>query len=319
MDILDVRIFCAMGFCQNLPPSGPLDRRPSPGVIARNLGLDIRAVKARIKRMEAEGFIKHYQVLPNYDALGLACSVYAIRFDNPAAKREAVSKLRLVDGVVGVDEMANSMMVSLVFPAPSELQRQVALVKELIKVEPTKAYDIAMPRVQTKLSQTDWLIIKSLRYDALKPAKRIAEELGITVRTVNNRLQRLIRQRAFFIVPIVSVEKVAHLIFYAMFFFLDESRRKEAVRGILESFTNRSFNQVLRESGPIVFFMFAERMSECEDSHIAAKGIDGVMMVLMDFYRESHDFSECIDRLIGQKVAPHGTQDYIAPASARGK
>src|SRR3990172_4124349 len=104
------------------------------------------------------GFITHYQVLPNYDALGLACSVYAIRFDNPAAKREAVSKLRLVEGVVGVDEMANSMMVSLVFPAPSELQRQVTLVKELIKVEPTKAYDIAMPRVQIKLSQTDWLI-----------------------------------------------------------------------------------------------------------------------------------------------------------------
>ncbi|WP_148681471.1 winged helix-turn-helix transcriptional regulator [Candidatus Nitrososphaera gargensis] len=65
MDIFDIRIFCEMGFKYH-PPGGLPDRRPSIGSIAKYLDIDASTVKARIKRLEQDGFIKYYQAVPNY-------------------------------------------------------------------------------------------------------------------------------------------------------------------------------------------------------------------------------------------------------------
>jgi hypothetical protein len=86
LDITDIRIFCQTGFKYH-PPYSVMDRRPNAQTIARALGLDTRTVKGRMKAMEREGFIKYYQVIPNYSALGYSSCTYLLPFRDPSTKK----------------------------------------------------------------------------------------------------------------------------------------------------------------------------------------------------------------------------------------
>ena len=167
-----------------------------------------------------------------------------------------------------------------------------------------KLYDLSMPDPKIKLSETDWSIIKSIRYDALKPSKRIVEELGITLPTVNNRLQRLIRSRALYVVPIFNAQQVSKLILYALVFFIDESpeKRQKVVDEIHEKFKDNSYNRIVNQSGAVVFLMFATRIGEPEENYLKAKSIEGVHDVILDLIGQTHDCSRYIDKLIDENL-----------------
>jgi len=64
LDAKDVRIFCEIAF-KGLDYDSFTDRRVSPLAIGRKLGLDEKTVRVRVKKMENDGFIKYYQVMPS--------------------------------------------------------------------------------------------------------------------------------------------------------------------------------------------------------------------------------------------------------------
>jgi len=137
MDILDIRIFCEMGFKYH-PPAGLLDRRPSIGSIAKHLDIDTRTVKVRIKRLEQEGFIKYYQAVPNYRNLGFECTTFVAYFDDMAAKKEAIRKVQLLDEIVRIDENFYSMVFSVLYRTRQDLERKLVLIKELLPAASSK-------------------------------------------------------------------------------------------------------------------------------------------------------------------------------------
>lgn len=299
MDLLDIRIFCEMGFKYH-PPGGMADRRPSIKGIARALEIDARTVRSRMNRLEAEGFIKYYQAVPNYRLLGHSCATFVIYFTDMAAKKEAVRKVQLLDEIVRVDENFYSMVFSVLYRTDRDLEKKLAIVKELAGgQQPLKLYDLALPDPKLAMSQTDWRIIKSLRYDALKPSKKIAGELGLTAATVNSRLGRLIRSRALYVVPIFSAQQVSKLILYALVFFIDGSKRRDkVVQDIHAAFGDRSYNRIVNPSGAVVFLMFATRLGEPEENYMRTKKISGVAGAMLDLIGQTHDCSACVDRLV---------------------
>jgi DNA-binding Lrp family transcriptional regulator len=304
MDILDIRIFCEMGFKYH-PPGGLLDRRPSIGSIAKHLDIDARTVKARIKRLEQDGFIKYYQVVPNYRNLGFECTTFVVYFSEMAAKKEAIRKVQLLDEIVRVDENFYSMVFSVLYKTKQDLEKKLALIKELLLAgakEPLKLYDLSLPDPKLKLSEADWRIIKSIRYNALKPSKKIAEELGLTLPTINNRLQRMICSRALYFVPIFNAQQVSKLILYALVFFIDETKRKKTVNEIHEKFKDNSYNRIVNQTGAIVFLMFATKIGEPEENYMKAKSIDGVQNVILDLIGQTHDCSRYVDKLINENL-----------------
>jgi DNA-binding Lrp family transcriptional regulator len=70
LDAKDVRIFCEMAF-GTTSFSAIQDRRVSPSEIGRKVSLDEKTVRVRVKKMEDDGFIKYYQVMPNLNLFGL--------------------------------------------------------------------------------------------------------------------------------------------------------------------------------------------------------------------------------------------------------
>jgi DNA-binding Lrp family transcriptional regulator len=286
-----------------------MDRRPSPRTIAKSLGLDTRTVKSRMKAMEQEGFIKYYQAIPNYSALGYRASTYLLPFSNPGAKKDAIAKLKLLDDVTRIDEYLNSAAFTLLHKPGNDLQKKLSIVKELVKggvpdgVEPLMLYDIDFPKTRFRPSLTDWLIVKSLRYDALKPEPEVAKEIGASLPTVRKRLKKLVEDKLVFIVPIFDGRMVSNLVLYALLFIPDSARDETLLERLTETFKDDSYYRITSPSGAIIFLMYAKRMMDAEQNYIKAQRLPGVRRVLMDFAGETHDCSGSIDALIAERAS----------------
>ena len=303
MDSVDAVILWDLGFDYQAPLS-TTNRRPNLRRIADGLGIDRKTVSSRVRKMEEGGFIGYYQTYPNIAAAGMKASSYLLPFKEPAAKREAVNKLKLVKEILRIDECLNSLRFTVVYDKQPDLDRTLRLILTLTASEPLRLYDFQLPRVRRELGETDWRIMKSLRYDALKPSRKIAEELGISSRAVNYHLERLIKERALLVAPVFDMKHVAGTILYGLIFQIDEDdgKRPRAIEKITDTFKQNSFCRVVGHSGTVMFMMFTDRIAEPEENYLNAKAMEGVTNVHMDFIRRTHDCSEQIDACLEEQI-----------------
>ncbi|MDG6988641.1 MAG: AsnC family transcriptional regulator [Nitrososphaerota archaeon] len=301
MDVTDFRILAAMGLSHH-SPNGTLHRRPSVAKMARDLGVDPKTVRARVGKMERVGLIKYYQAFPNLSALGLRCSVYVFQFSDRDTKRKAMSKLRLLDEVQMVDEYVHSLRVVLLYEGQDDVEKRLALMSELTGVVPTKLFDVPMPPLGMKLSATDMKILRALRWDALKPARKVGEEVGLTARAVNYRLNRMADARAYFAVPVWGLESVSGTIVYAFSFFLLEEDREGTINRIAQRFAQRSVCWFAASEGVVFFMLFSDSVGEPERMYEAARSMAGVSKVLMDMFVDTHDLPGLVDKMLNRQA-----------------
>jgi DNA-binding Lrp family transcriptional regulator len=89
----------------------------------------------------------------------------------------------------------------------------------------------------SRLTDTDWAIIRNLEKDALKPYMQVAKELGVTPRTVKNRLQRLERQNALVLHPTLDIASIDRMVCLVLFYSYTNLEVKSAVdQAILSHF-----------------------------------------------------------------------------------
>ena len=156
------------------------NRRPSPKEIGAKLHLDERTVRLRTGKMEKEGFIQYYQTVPNLWLLGNPlASLYNFQATSITAKRDALQKARDEDDVI---DIANFLGVGfgLTISARTEQQahERAKRIAEHIGIETFQANPPRQfPQPRKSLDKLDWQVIKALRYHALRPTKKIAEEL----------------------------------------------------------------------------------------------------------------------------------------------
>src|ERR1700680_1847655 len=124
MDAKDVRIFCEMAF-GTTSFSTVRDRQVSSSAIGKAVGLDEKTVRVRIKKMEEDGFIKHYQVVPSLSLLGLN-SMGSYRFEalNLATKRRVVEYTHEIPRILEtLDYLGQAVSISFAGSSQAEVQR----------------------------------------------------------------------------------------------------------------------------------------------------------------------------------------------------
>ncbi len=304
MDSLDAVILWDLGFDYQ-SPIHVTNRRPNLARIAAGLRINQKTVRARIRKLEEKGFIRYYQAYPNVAAAGLKASSYLFLLKDPAKKRDALGKLKLIKEILRIDECMNSLRVTIVYESAMDLDRILDLAGVLTNSEPVKLYDFQLPKVkQQRLPETEWKIIKSLRYDALKSSKKIAEELGLTPRAINYHLEKLVRDRSYFVAPVFDMKNVSGTILYGLMFRIENSKWCDAIEEIKETFRENSFCRVIDPSlRNAMFMMFTTRMSEAEENYMKARAIEGVTDVQMDFIKGTHDCSGRIDAWLDEQIA----------------
>jgi DNA-binding Lrp family transcriptional regulator len=191
LDAKDLGILRLMGVQPFVDWPRPLDHLKA-SFFAKRLGISLDTAKARVRRMEESGLIAGYEIYPNFALLGYTAVGFLFRLQQPTAPK-TMRDLQSVDGIGNVERFIGSAMCMDIYDrSPAGLDRRVQLVQRLLGATENIRYanypTIPVPR---KLTRLDWRIVLALRGRANRSLAEVAEDLGVSHRTVTRHFERM--------------------------------------------------------------------------------------------------------------------------------
>ena len=306
MDSLDLKIVRTMGFRPYGPRAMAVDHLKA-SYIAAQIGVEPETVKARLARMETAGFIRFYQVYPNFRHLGLDATAFLFRIPDEDRKASAIARIEPIDGLLEVHNfLGPEMCVDLSHRNPTDLSKKLRLLAEFTgDAAPVRFYERHMPTVDSTLTPLDWRILKALRYRARRPIAEIAQETGVGVRTVRRRLDRMTAEGSLFIVPAVDPGRAPGVLLYELLFYTTPDADASALRRVLGACEERYLYHYVPASqalGNFDVLLFAESTGEIEETRRRCRDIAGVAKVSALVFRGWTEYTDWIDAAIDERI-----------------
>ncbi len=198
---MDVRVYREFFHGRTGPPLGS-DIRRSYRSVARKLGIDEVTIRNRIKRLQQSGFLKGWRVLVNPSLVSVRFAQLWLNVRPLSAKDDLIAKLSLIHGVAVIsDYYGSGLTVIIIYENEISAKREFELIKRMANAESMVHGNIPFPGCTIELTHTDWRIIRAIQADPRQSYPIIAREVGISQKTVKRRLQRMIEERALFVIP----------------------------------------------------------------------------------------------------------------------
>lgn len=307
MDPLDLKIVREMG----IRPYGHAPQHvedTSEAAIARRLRVDLKTVKARIARMEEQGFIHAYQIVPNLGLFGLQAAAYLYRIPDADAKESALARVESIEGILEIhDFVGPEVCVDMTHGSASELAEKIRRVSDLTSdLAPVRFYDRDLPRIERSLSALDWRILRALRGQARRPLAGVAEDLGVSLKTVKRRFERMAREGAFFRIPLLDPSRASGLVLFELLVYATPDAARTTLRDLLVALDDHYVYHYVPASkalGNFDVLLFAESTAQVEDLRRRARAVPGVARVDALLFRGWRDHSGWIDAKIQQQCA----------------
>jgi len=305
LDGKDIRIFSEIAF-RDLSYRATTQRHVSPSEVGKKLGLDEKTVRARIKKMEEDGFIKYYQAMPSLALFGSAF-IGLFRFEamNITTKRKLLQSFQQISHVVEAMDYVGPT-ISVVISGETEKGVLLSAAEIARRFELTNlslgARAVRNPGIH--IDSLDWQLIQKLRYDARMPATEIAKSLGITPRMAEYRIGKLLDQGALLIRAVIDPQKQSGVVFYEMEVSVEEGMRSK----IIDALHERQGEKLLSASSPshglVLANMFGFTLGETENSALDAQTIQGVRYCHLYIQKEVVEPAKpnWLDRLIEGKL-----------------
>jgi Lrp/AsnC family leucine-responsive transcriptional regulator len=178
--------------------------------LAERIDISVSAVHKRIKKMEEDKILITYNARPSIIALNyLAVLIFGA--SNAKSIDTVCEELGQHQSIISITIASGKFLyISAYLKSISELQEYSSYVSRLAQInDPTVAiangpYD-SLPE---SLTNIDYKILKSLNRDARKPLIDIAEEVGLSAKTVKKRLDRMVEANlAMFSIEFVPLDK----------------------------------------------------------------------------------------------------------------
>lgn len=205
MDELDVKIFRWLVSGSAVSPTSLSLRASSSSLreIAANLGADDMTVRNRFKKFVESRALASLKVVVNPSFFGYEMLDILLDVEPESGKKDMIRKLKLIHGVVGIINYYGKLLkVVLLYDGEEFLSRTIELISRITNAQGLHALKARLPRSETKsLTTTDVAIINSLSDDAFKSSALVAKELGLSTRTVRNRISKLWREMTLFALP----------------------------------------------------------------------------------------------------------------------
>jgi DNA-binding Lrp family transcriptional regulator len=198
MDELDVRIFRAL-VSESAVGTSRDQVNSSLRSIAKRLGADDATVNYRYKRLQESGCMSAWQLIVNPTLFGRAMLEVMVDVQPESAKPDMIRKLKLVGEVSGmVDFYGRALKLLVMHNGEESRSRTIELISRITNTETLIQVRWAIPACRnSRMTETDVAIIRSLSNDARKSFIQVARELGISVRTVRNHVGRLRRKTPY--------------------------------------------------------------------------------------------------------------------------
>jgi DNA-binding Lrp family transcriptional regulator len=304
LDAKDVRIFCEMAFGTTSFSTVP-DRQVSPSEIGRRVGLDEKTVRIRVRKMEEDGFIKYYQVMPNLNLFGLGLmGFYRLSNETLATKYNLMSKLHDVPNLVEfIDYLGQFVTVAVAGSDPGEIQRLIDGLTREFMLGARETHQRQIPVSKLKPDILDWQIIKELRYSARRSSTDLAKALRITPRMAEYRIGRLLDSGGMLVRATIDPTRQTGLTFYELELAVDTQHQGAVAAELDKKFGERLWSTVASR-GVLFASLFGFSLGEAEDGAIDAGKIEGVKSSLPFVLKKTMEprGPNWIDRLIEAKL-----------------
>lgn len=306
MDAKDVRVFCEIAF-RDLSYEATTQRHVSPTEIGRKLGLDEKTVRARIRKMEEDGFIKYYQAMPSLALFGLGVlTLYRFEAMNIATKQRIIQSVQQTPNIVeAVDYLGPTVSIDIAGETSERTETTADNIAKRFELTELKLGMRTIRDPQVRLDRLDWQLVQKLRYDARMTTTDIAKSFSITPRMAEYRIDKLLDSGALLIRAVINTQKQAGLIFYEMELSVDEASRSKVIGRLREEHGEKLWSVNSPSPGVVLANMFGFTLGEPEDSAVAASKVEGVnychLFILKEVIEPTK--SNWLDGLIEQKLA----------------
>ncbi len=304
MDAKDVRIFCEMAF-GTTSFSAIQDRHVSPSEIGKKVGLDEKTVRIRVKKMEDDGFIKYYQVVPNLNLFGLGhLGFYRMESLTLQTKYNLVEQTHTTPFLVEtIDYLGHIVSVAIAGRTPGEIHEIAEQLASKFELARREIHHRQTAECALRPDNLDWQIIKELRYSARRNSTDLAKALDITPRMVEYRIGKLLDSGAMLMRATIDPGKQTGLVFYELELSVDALHQSAVASELRARFGERLWS-TLSSKGVLIASVFGFSMGEVEDAAIDSGKIQRVKSCLPYLLKDTIEprGPNWIDRLIEQKL-----------------
>jgi len=273
-DDLDIRIIKALAS----PSSFQWNVRIPFAQVAAGLGVDEETVRHRLKHMNDVRFLQGWQLVLNPALLGREAAIVELRVDDSESKPEVISRLKLLEGVMLIDDLyGKELAVLTLYENPTTLERQVRLFASLCGGPPPVSWRLGFPPCDLTPTRTDWRIMQSVRRDGRGRLSDVARSLHLSTRTVKRRMIQLVDGNAFYLDPILDLGNVGGV--RCRFWVTSEASWKQAVDKAILSGLPRIISTHTAPQEYSLFVAHLSNLSEVQERLIWMKQLKGVREV----------------------------------------
>ncbi|MHB1492957.1 MAG: AsnC family transcriptional regulator [Thermoplasmataceae archaeon] len=281
-DDLDVRIIKELGN----PDSLQWNVRETYSSIAGRLGVDEETVRRRLKRAERLGSLPNWKMMINPLLMGCGAANIQLEVRDEKRKADIISELRKIDGIVKMlDFRGGKLLLTLYYQDEASLKTKKDKIGSISGCTEPIAWELGFPEPQIRMKTSDWKIIGSMIDDARRSLKDVSESVGLSVRTVERRLNEMSENHAVYLQGTPNFSKFAGLSCVFVVLCLNQTEKLAVDHAILSKvkrieLANTSSNQYS------TFVTLFDNLAESDDFIGWIGGLDGVKSVGMGIMRE---------------------------------
>ena len=302
-DDLDIRIIRALAS----PHSFQWDVRISLANVAKGLAIDEETVRNRLRRMNEAGFLQGWQLVLNPTMLGREAAMVELGVSDPESKANAISRIRLVEGVTLIDDFYGSKLaVQMLYKNAGTLERQVQLISSLCGWPTPNSWKLGFPPCTLTPTRTDWQIIQALQKNARGRLSDVSRSLRISTRTVKRHLKHLVEGNAFYLDPVLDLGRVGGV--RCRLWVVCEASKKEAVDQMVLSGLQRIISTHTAPQEYSLFVVHCANASEMQGISEWVGKLEGVKEVRSNIDVEHIHVQEWLDGEIEKRISMSGPQ-----------
>jgi DNA-binding Lrp family transcriptional regulator len=271
--------------------------------MAAKIGVDEETVRRRIRRARESGFLKGWQVILHPNIVDRESAGVHLTTLNEEKKLSALREIEQMDGVVIlINFHENSLRVIFYHKDEQDFQKKIQQFKTICgsKEEPV-LWRGGFPPSRLKLKRTDWEILRALRKDARRSPSEIADEVGVSSRTVKRRLTIMTKGLTFYLIANLDYDKYPGVA-VDLLVFCPDSATKTIVDQRVRSMTDRIVFSFIEAKGFSIYALLCLNMAEAEKIRDEIRKIGGVNNVRMDTIRTNMATQDWLDREIENQL-----------------
>lgn len=293
MDSLDTQIFGLIihGGGGEFPFQS--DFRKPFRAIARDLGVDEGTVRNRVRRFEETGFIKEWWTWVNPRLWGGGHAGLWMDVPPTISKEELMERMKLIPGADVITRFYPSMITAWIrYTEEESLRKRVDLMRRLAEADRFGFGDVIYPPCDLDLSRSDLQVLRAVEENPRKPYTVLAEEIGLSVRTVRRKLRRLIEGFAAFAFADIDVSAVRGAVMASVMVICPEEEQERIapkVAGYLESYLWHMFQTRPFDDGEdmsCVFDLIIPNLSKGREMLKWIQDVPGVTESRIDLFEE---------------------------------